>query len=307
MGKKTKLAVAIAAASAAAWAGSKAVAKPQKREQKEVLDFERTIVFAHHGGAQIAPAHTLPAFEKSAEMGVDGFTVCIRLTKDEEIVLYHNEKVDDTSNGVGYIKDLTLAELNELNHGTQFVSLDGEQPYKNDQLKCITLREIISAYPEHLFIIDIKDGPDTYEGSLMPSKLWRLVEELGAENRIIVTSDYSEQTDRFNLYARNGVALAGSENETKKVMATYTSQFGHLYNPKVDVLLTPAKSGMFSFEAPKFISFLSNLNVGIIYKDVNDLTSMNRLARLGAKGIVTDRPDLAKVIIEKLNKQLTTN
>ena len=57
MGKKTKLAVAIAAASAAAWAGSKAVAKPQKRDQKENLNFERPVVFAHHGGAQIAPFH----------------------------------------------------------------------------------------------------------------------------------------------------------------------------------------------------------------------------------------------------------
>jgi glycerophosphoryl diester phosphodiesterase len=139
----------------------------------------------------------------------------------------------------------------------------------------------------------------------MPSKLWRLVEELGAEERIIVTSEYSEQTDRFNLYARNSVALAGSENDTKKVMATYTSQFGHLYNPKVDVLLTPVKTGVFSFETPKFISFLSNLNVGIFYKDVNDLPSMHRLARIGAKGIVTDRPDIATVIIEKLNKQVT--
>ena len=70
-------------------------------------------------------------------------------------------------------------------------------------------------------------------------------------------------------------------------------------------MLTPAKAGVFSFETPKFLSFLSNLNVGVIYKDVNDLPSMNRLARIGAKGIVTDRPDLATVIIEKLNKQVT--
>lgn len=305
MGKKTKLAVAIAAASAAAWAGSKAVAKPQKRDQKENLNFERPVVFAHHGGAQIAPAHTLPAFEKSVEAGVDGFTVCIRLTKDEEIILYHNEKVDDTSNGVGYIKDLTLDELNELNHGIDFISLDGEQPYKNEQLKCITLKEILLAYPEHLFIIEIKDGPDTYEGSLMPSKLWRLIEELGAENRVIVTSEFNEQIDRFNLYARNSVGLAGNENDTIKAFATFTSQFGHLYSPKADLLVAPAKSGVFTLESPKFISFLSNLNVGLVFKNVNDLASMNRLVRLGARGIITDRPDIATIIIEKLKKQAT--
>ena len=36
--------------------------------------------------------------------------------------------------------------------------------------------------------INLKDSPETYEGSLMPSKLWRLIEELGVEDRVAVTS-----------------------------------------------------------------------------------------------------------------------
>lgn len=302
MGKKTKLAVAIAAASAAAWAGSKAVAKPQKRESKEVLQQQRPIIFAHHGGAHLAPEHTLLAFEKSATIGVDGFTVCVRLTKDEEIVLFHDEKVEKTTNGHGYIKDLTLAELNELNHGHQFISLDGNSDYLDSDLNCVTLREVLQKYEQHLFIIDIQDGPDTYEGSLMPSKLWRLIEELGAQNRIIVTSEYSEQTDRFNLYARNSVALGSSDNDTKKAIATFTSQFGHLYNPKVDVFQVPIKSGVFNYDAPKFINFLANLNVSVYFKGINDLPTMNRLIRSGANGIITDRPDIASILIQKLEK-----
>ena len=51
MGKKTKIALAIAAASAAAWAGSKAISKPQQREGKQALQFERPIILAHRGGA----------------------------------------------------------------------------------------------------------------------------------------------------------------------------------------------------------------------------------------------------------------
>ena len=53
MGKKTKLALAIAAASAAAWAGSKAFIKPQKREGKEVLSRIAPVVLAHRGGAKL--------------------------------------------------------------------------------------------------------------------------------------------------------------------------------------------------------------------------------------------------------------
>ena len=71
MGKKTKVAIAIAAASAAAWASSKAISRPQKREDKEILQYPYPIVLAHRGGAQIAPEHTMIAFEKAHSLGVD--------------------------------------------------------------------------------------------------------------------------------------------------------------------------------------------------------------------------------------------
>lgn len=112
-GKKTKLALAIAAASAAAWAGSKAFMKPQKREGKEVLQ-KAPVVLAHRGGAKLAPEHTMIAFEKAFELGVDGFEIDIRLTKDEEIVAFHDETIDRTSDGLGAVKDFTLEELKTL-------------------------------------------------------------------------------------------------------------------------------------------------------------------------------------------------
>ena len=129
MGKKTKVAIAIAAASAAAWAGTKAISKPQKREVKEALQFERPIVIAHRGGAHLAPEHSLHAFEKSAELGVDGFEISVRLTKDEEIIAFHDATVDRTTDGSGYVKDFTLAELQQLNIGFNFEDLEGNTPH----------------------------------------------------------------------------------------------------------------------------------------------------------------------------------
>ena len=67
MGKKTKIALAIAAASAAVWAGTKAVAKPQKRENKDVLSFARPIVLARHGGGHLAPEHSMKKKEKETD------------------------------------------------------------------------------------------------------------------------------------------------------------------------------------------------------------------------------------------------
>lgn len=299
MGKKTKIAIAIAAASAAAWAGSKAISKPLQREGKQALQFDRPIVLAHRGGAQLAPEHTMPAFEKAAQLGVDGFEVDIRLTKDEEIIVFHDATVERTTDGYGLVAEMTLEEINAFNHGYQFEDLDGISTYRDKKIDVVTLRQLLEAYPNMLVNIEIKDAPDTYEGSLMPSKLWRLIEELGVEDRVVVASFYSEQVDRFNLYAQNRVALGAGESDVRKAFTSFSSQFGHLYHPKVDVFQLPTKSGVVALDSPKFIQFLNNLNIPVHYWTINDLVTMNKLIRNGAKGIITDRPDIAMVLLQK--------
>ncbi|MFY0517006.1 glycerophosphodiester phosphodiesterase [Lysinibacillus sp. UGB7] len=298
MGKKTNIALAIAAASAAAWAGSKAISKPQQREEKQALQYDRPIIIAHRGGAHLAPEHTVLAFEKSAQLGVDGFEIDIRLTKDEEIIVFHDATVERTTDGYGLVADMTLAEINALNHGYHFEDLQGGNPYRDVKTDVVTLRELLESYPNMLVNIDIKDAPDTYEGSLMPSKLWRLIEELSAENRVIVTSLYGEQIDRFNLYAQNQVALGAGESDVRKAFTAFSSQFGHLYHPKVDVFQLPPKSGVVTLDSPKFIQFLNNLNIPVHYWTINDETTMNKLIHNGAKGIITDRPDIAVELLK---------
>ncbi|KOS69595.1 glycerophosphodiester phosphodiesterase [Lysinibacillus contaminans] len=299
MGKKTKIAIAIAAASAAAWAGSKAISKPQQREGKSALQFDRPIVLAHRGGTHLAPEHTMPAFEKSAQLGVDGFEIDIRLTKDEEIIVFHDATIDRTTDGFGLVAEMTLEEINAFNHGYQFEDLEGNTTFRGQKVDVVTLRELLETYSNMLVSIDIKDAPDTYEGSLMPSKLWRLIEELGVEDRVVVTSFYGEQVDRFNLYAQNRVALGAGESDIRKAFTAFSSQFGHLYHPKVDVFQIPTKSGVVALDSPKFIQFLNDLNIPVHYWTINDLVTMNKLIRNGAKGIITDRPDIAMILLQK--------
>ncbi|MCZ8536419.1 glycerophosphodiester phosphodiesterase [Paenisporosarcina quisquiliarum] len=297
MGKKTKVAIAIAAAGAAAWAGSKAISKPQKREDKEALQYEHPIILAHRGGSLIAPENSMAAFKKAAELGVHGFEIDIRLTKDEEIVVFHDEYVDRTTDGAGRIADMTLSELKAFDLGYQFINEQQEYEFRGQGETIITLRELFEEFPQMLINIDMKDSPETYEGSLIPSKLWRLIEELSAQNRVVVTSFYDEQIDRFNLYAQNTVALGAGENEVRKAYSAYTSQFGHLYHPRADVVQIPVKSGVFPLDGEGFINFLTKLNVPVHYWTINDPQVMERLLKSGAKGIVTDRPDLAITLL----------
>ncbi|MFF2752368.1 glycerophosphodiester phosphodiesterase [Psychrobacillus sp. NPDC058041] len=293
MGKKTNVAFAIAAAAGAAWASTKAFSKPQGRSAKEALEYEHPIILAHRGGSALAPECSPSAFEIAAKLGVHGFEIDIRLTKDEEIIVFHDEYLGRVTNLTGKVADYPLNELKKADLGYHFVDLEGKNSYRDGGEQIMTLGELLDKYPQMLINIDIKDAPQTYEGSLMPSKLWRLLEEKEAFQRVVVTSFYDEQIDRFNLYAQNTVALGAGEREVRKAYAAFTSQFKHLYHPKADVFQIPVKSSMFPLDSAHFIKFLNSLNIPVHYWTIDDPIMMKKLIKNGAKGIITDRPDLA--------------
>ena len=78
------------------------------------MDFkrkDRSLVWAHRGASGYAPENTLEAFKLAVEMGADGVELDVQLTKDNQIVVIHDEWIDRTSNGKGWVKDMTLEEL----------------------------------------------------------------------------------------------------------------------------------------------------------------------------------------------------
>lgn len=299
MGKKTNVALTVGAASIAAWAASKAVTKPIPRTNKKVLQFEKPIVLANRGGLTEAPENTLAAFTHAASLGSHGFLVDIRLTNDEQIVVFQDEYVNRTTNLEGRVADFTLAELKQADAGYFFKDEQGNFSYREKGQTIMSLQELLEQFP-HLFIcIQIQDTPDTYEGSLMPSKLWYLIEALGAEEKVAVISSFDEQVDRFNLYAQNRVAIGAGNREIKKAYAAFTSQFGHFYRPNTDFFCSPQKLGVFPVGTPGFINFLAKLNIPIYFNDVESSTDVETLLHAGAAGFITNKPSLVMEAMQR--------
>eukprot|EP01106_Pelomyxa_sp_JSP_P010094 TRINITY_DN27156_c0_g1_i1.p1 TRINITY_DN27156_c0_g1~~TRINITY_DN27156_c0_g1_i1.p1 ORF type:complete len:381 (-),score=91.38 TRINITY_DN27156_c0_g1_i1:108-1250(-) len=71
----------------------------------------------HRGARSHAPENTLLSFRRALELGVDRVECDLRLTKDHNVVVCHDATIDRTSNGRGYIKNLTLKELLEYDFG----------------------------------------------------------------------------------------------------------------------------------------------------------------------------------------------
>ena len=141
-----------------------------------------TMIFAHRGFSGYYPENTMLAFQKVAEETVaDGIELDVQLPKDGEIVIMHDEKLDRTTNGSGYLKDYTLEELKMLSVG---VNVKGFFPRQTIP----TMREYFAwlKTTKQITNIVVKTGVFEYEG--IEEKLIALVKEYGLEDQIWYSS-----------------------------------------------------------------------------------------------------------------------
>lgn len=79
-----------------------------------------TKIFAHRGSKGTHPENTLAAFAESVRIGSDGIELDVHLSKDQEVVVIHDETINRTTNGKGEVTDFTLAELKQFDAGSWF-------------------------------------------------------------------------------------------------------------------------------------------------------------------------------------------
>lgn len=72
------------------------------------------LVIAHRGTPQELPENTLSSFSRALQEGSDVLETDLRVTKDGQFVLIHDESVDRTTNGSGLVGELLLAEIKTL-------------------------------------------------------------------------------------------------------------------------------------------------------------------------------------------------
>ena len=142
-------------------------------------------IWAHRGCSYRFPENTISSFSKCLEYKIAGIELDIQLSKDGELVVIHDEKVDRTTDGTGYVKNMTLSELKELRI---VANPESNIPYE----RIPTMREVFDLVVKPckqqglLINIELKNSIEPYEG--MEQKILELVEEYGLEDRIVYSS-----------------------------------------------------------------------------------------------------------------------
>lgn len=148
-------------------------------------------IWAHRGCSQRYPENTLLAFEKAAKLkGLAGIELDIQLTKDEELVVIHDEKVDRTTEGTGYVKDYSLSEIKRLH-----IYADD-----NPSQQIPTMEEVLDLLTDRMreglnLNIELKNSVFPYEG--MEEKIVELVHQRGISDRIVYSSFSAKSLEKL--------------------------------------------------------------------------------------------------------------
>lgn len=255
-------------------------------------DAGRTLAIAHRGGAGLWPENTLYAFEHAAALGVDVIETDVRVTKDGELVVIHDEGLERTTDGVGRVGSLTLAELKRLDAAYRF-STDGGRsfPLRGSGVSVPTLREVFEALPHMRFNIEPKQAAPP-----LAAPLCRLIREYGMTDRVLIASFSATTLAEFRRECPE-VATSAATGEVASFFTLQGAGLAASYSPAMQALQVPEHAGALHVLTRDFVEAAHGRNLRVHAWTVNAEGDMRRLIEIGVDGIMTDYPDrLLKVL-----------
>lgn len=240
-----------------------------------------TKIWGHRGASGYAPENTLDAFALSLKQGADGVELDVQLTKDGQLVVIHDERIDRTSNGTGFVRDYTLAELkgfcyNRTIPGYQAVTIP-------------TLEDVYELFQGtgKMINVEIKTGIFFYEG--IEEKLLELASRMSMEEQVLYSS-FNHQT-MLNMKKLNPKAVCGLlYGDGTLYMDRYCQELG------MDAL-HPA---VYNLQYEGFVENCRKKQIPLHVWTVNEEEHMKLLCELQTAAIITNYPDKAVAIRDQM-------
>lgn len=255
--------------------------------------------FAHRGGAKRWPENTLLAFRGALELGYTHIETDVHMTRDGHIVCFHDAVLERTTDGVGFVRDLTLAELRELDAGYRFTPDGGLTfPFRGQGCTVPTLEEALALDPRLCLNLEMKQR----EPDMVPTLLRFLVEH-DVSHRVLVASAQDDLTARFRkLRDERGLTLPTSPG-VRGILAFWLSvRFGvnRFARFDFDALQVPVTQGPLRVVDRRFVEAAHAHGIHVHVWTIDDPDEMRRLYALGVDAVMTDQPEVLLTVLREV-------
>ncbi len=139
------------------------------------------LILAHRGAAKERPENTLAAFRRAIEVGADGVEFDVQRSKDGELVVIHDVRLERTTNGRGWVKDSTLAELRHLDAGRWF-----DPAYQHEPIPL--LREVLELVRPHVHVINVELKNTRFPYPGMEAQVVKVLKQCDVLDRTVIST-----------------------------------------------------------------------------------------------------------------------
>lgn len=241
---------------------------------------------AHRGGLALYPENTLTAFHASVDKHqVDMLEMDLQLTRDEKVIVLHDNSLDRTTNGKGEVSRLSHKEISQFDAGFRFKNDKGEFPFRDKGNKVPLFENILREFPKMYLNIELKGN-----NLKLIQKAADLINKYNAENRIIIGATNFIQNMRIQqILSECGHYLSQPDIYLFGFFGSWG--WGRKYWKKFDVAEVPLHyHGLHVY--PLMKKTADKLGLPIIVWGANELQTIEKLKADGVDGIITDRPDM---------------
>lgn len=244
----------------------------------------RPLVLAHRGGRRLFPENSLIAFRECASRGAEGVELDVRACTSGELVVFHDETLDERTDGTGTVGELSLEEVTAARIRDHEKKLSGE--------RVPTFEAVLEALPRDLFLnveIKFEEGNSRF---LVERVIAALEMDASRGERPVSISSFSPRV----LWALRRHAGKWP--------------IGYLVHPRwgrpplrhlVETVIRPDALHPEAHQVSGELLFDARLrNWPVLPWTVNNPELMQDLALRGVAAIITDVPDVARKTIDAL-------
>ncbi|MFE4226629.1 glycerophosphodiester phosphodiesterase [Arthrobacter sp. NPDC056886] len=243
------------------------------------------LAMAHRGFSLDGLENSMAAFRAAVDLGYRHLETDVHTTADGVLVVFHDKALDRMTAGQGRIADLPAATVD-------LARIGGSEPIPR-------FEELIAAFPEVRLNVDVKDWNSV-------ATLAAAIEAHGLHDRVLVAS-FSDRRRRAVLkqLSRPAASSAGIVSNAVFVLlgpvlpARLMSLVASRALRGVHALQVPVRYGAVPVVTPGFIRRAHRHGLQVHVWTVNEPAEMHRLLDLGVDGIVTDRADLLKAVLQE--------
>ena len=252
-------------------------------------------IVAHRGDSANYPENTLPAFLSGVRMGIDVIETDVHITRDGEIVIWHDPTLERNTDGEGALEIHTLKELKRLDAGYTFTKDGGKTyPFRGKGIQLCTLSEALEACPDERFNIDLKSQEED-----IVERYIDVIRKHNAENRVCTASFHLNNLRKLRRLAPDLLTSVSTLEVAPLVLKTKMHMLPAAFDRKI-IFQVPVRQYGITIINKRFIDEMHRRDAVVMVWTINEEEEMERLYKLGVDTIMTDDPALLIKTAERL-------